>query len=349
MERRAKLRHKRRVGSINSFDLLRLAAAVAVIFHHSRVLQGLSPITLGRLDFGSLGVGVFFVISGYLVTASYGRSAGLGDYLRKRLLRIEPALIACLLLTALVFGAAATTLPLGEYFCSDQVWLYVLRNALLYPVTYDLPGVFAHNPYPAVVNGSLWSLRLEFTCYLGVAALAAAGQLRRGVVAGLAIAALAVFATLGWLRSDLAQGEVLRLTVLAAQFGFLFLAGAYLQLLGRPAPRWTLLSAVFLATPLWVLGLPAMIIAVGELRGPRLPADVSYGLYIYAFPIQQMLAAAGMSSFALATALTLPFAAASWFLVERPALRLKPRGPAGVVVATPSQDLAQDLAPLSPP
>jgi peptidoglycan/LPS O-acetylase OafA/YrhL len=196
---------------MNSFDLLRLAAALLVIFHHTRVLQGLSSITWGASDLGELGVGVFFVISGYLITASYDRSASLKDYLVKRVLRIEPALVVCLAVTALVFGAASTTLSFGDYFASPGVWLYMLRNALLYPVTYELPGVFAHNPFTAAVNGSLWTLRLEFTCYLAVAALGSAGLLRRDAVAALAIGALATFATLDWLRHDLAQSGVLRL------------------------------------------------------------------------------------------------------------------------------------------
>ena len=157
---------------MNSFDLLRVLAAVAVIFHHVAPLSGRPIVRLFSTDFGELGVGVFFVISGYLVTASWRRTPALWPFLKKRLLRIEPALAVSLAVTALVFGAYATSLPLADYFRTPQVWLYVARNALLYPVTYDLPGVFAHNPLPLQVNGSLWTLRLEFTCYLAVAARA---------------------------------------------------------------------------------------------------------------------------------------------------------------------------------
>ncbi len=156
---------------MNSFDLLRLLAAAAVVFHHVAPLSGRPAQRLFSTDFGELGVGVFFVISGYLVTASWRRTPRLWTFLKKRLLRIEPALVASLAVTALVLGAFATTLPPADYFRAPQVWLYVVRNALLYPVTYELPGVFTHNPLPAVVNGSLWTLRLEFSFYLGVAAL----------------------------------------------------------------------------------------------------------------------------------------------------------------------------------
>ncbi len=318
---------------MNSFDLLRLLAALAVIHHHSRVLAGKPATGFFHLDLGALGVGVFFVISGYLVTASLQRSTGIRDYILKRVLRIEPALVVCVALTALVLGACVTRLPLADYFTRPQVYLYVLGNSLIYPVTYGLPGVFDQNPVSAV-NPSLWTLRLEFTCYLGLAALGAAGLLRKGVVAGLAGLAAAVTGVLTFLWSPPAQfAEAARIVLVAAQFGFLFLAGAYLQLRARPPPLWSLASLVFIATPLWGLALPAAVVLAGELRGPRLPADVSYGLYIYASPVQQTLALMGGLSFLASVALTLPLAAASWFLVERPALRLKGRLSRGPAVA----------------
>ncbi len=313
------------VGARNSFDLLRLAAAMLVVFHHGFVLAGRAPPRLGAIsDLGGLGVGVFFVISGYLVTASFQRSAGLGDYLVKRVLRIAPGLIVALLLTAFVLGPLVTTLPPQAYLTDPQPWLYVVRNALLYPVTYVLPGVFEHNPYPGAVNGSLWTLRLEFTAYLGVAVLGAVGGLRPGVVAGLALAAAGAFLAIEQVLPSGAGGELGRLIDLAARNGFLFLGGAWLHLRGGAPRRWQIaLSALLLLTPLWILGLPAVVIALGRLPGPRLAADLSYGLYIYAFPVQQLLAAHGLLSFPAALLATLPLAIASWLLIEKPALRLK--------------------------
>ncbi|MES2723643.1 MAG: hypothetical protein V4656_10880, partial [Pseudomonadota bacterium] len=94
-------------------------------------------------------------------------------------------------------------------------------------------------------------------------------------------------------------------------------------------PLWTLASLVFLVTPMWILGLPAAVILLGEVKSVRVPADMSYGLYIYACPIQQILVMSGTLSFWASVAATLPFAVASWFMVERPALRLKrPSAPA---------------------
>ena len=295
-----------------------------VIHHHVYPLSGRAAPMFFAVDYGALGVGVFFVISGYLVSGSLARSATLGDYLKKRLLRVEPGLIVSLLVTALVLGATVTTLPLGDYLRSPQVWLYVARNALLYPVDYALPGVFLSNPFPAVVNGSLWTLRLEFTGYLALAGLAAVGGLQPRVVAGLAVLAAAGLVGLrliwppeeGWLR--LADVAVLN--------GYLFLGGVWLQLWGK-SPPWPVLAAaiLLLATPLWALGLPVVVLGLGRMSAPKLPADLSYGLYIYAFPLQQVLMMHGVLSLWASMAVTLPFAAASWFLIEKPALRLKPR------------------------
>jgi peptidoglycan/LPS O-acetylase OafA/YrhL len=310
---------------VNSFDWLRLLAAAMVIHHHVFPLSGRAPLTFFSTDYGALGVGIFFVISGYLVSGSLQRSATIGDYLKKRLLRVEPGLIVSLLVTALVLGALATTLPLRDYFASPQVWLYVARNALLYPTDYALPGVFTANPFPVAVNGSLWTLRLEFSGYLALAALAAAKLLRPNIVAVLAGLAAAGLIALPFLWP--AEAGWLRLADVAVLNGYLFLGGAWLNLRGKSPPLWAVAAGiVLLATPLWALGLPAIVLRLGSLPAPKLPADLSYGLYIYAFPLQQLLAAHGMLSLWTSLALTLPFAAASWFLVEKPALKLKPTG-----------------------
>ncbi len=311
---------------MNGFDILRLAAAVLVIFHHGFVLNGRASPLLGYIDMGALAVGAFFVISGYLVTGSFQRSANAGAYLAKRVLRIAPGLIVSLILTALVLGAMVSTFGAAEYFSRPETYLYVLRNTLLYPVTYDLPGVFRDAPYPDIVNGSLWTLRLEFTCYLGVAVLGLARMLNRPLVLGLTAAAAVAFLGLSFVQDG---GNVARMAHVGALNGFLFLAGAAFQLDGRRPGRWlTILSIVLLTTPWWVLGLPVVVMVLGRLRAaPKLPADLSYGLYIYAFPLQQVLASMGMLSFPAALAATLPFAAMSWWLVEKPTLKLKARVP----------------------
>jgi len=332
----------------NNFDALRLAAALMVLFSHSYVLSGreaLEPLSrhTGLDGFGGLGVSIFFVISGFLVTASYDRSGNTPAYFAARLLRIIPALAVAVALTALVLGPLVTTLPLAAYFGDPAVWLYVARNVLLYPVTYLLPGVFADNPFPAAVNGSLWTLRLEFTCYLLVPLLAWRRLLRPGPLAALAVLLAGAYLALTWLGPDRAPAMAL----LAARFGFLFVAGAALYY--RRESGWLRRGAVaaaavaFLAaaafqpvamliTPLL---LPILVIAFALTPLPGLSSlsrygDFSYGIYIYAFPVQQAWMFAlgpdrlGPWAFTGLTLLcVLPLAAASWMLVEKPALDLK--------------------------
>jgi peptidoglycan/LPS O-acetylase OafA/YrhL len=306
----------------NSFDLLRLLAALAVIAFHADVLAGRTPWSIAEINLGFLGVGAFFVISGYLVTDSRLRSASLRVFLAKRLLRIEPALIASLVVIAFIVGAFVTSMPLGEYLRNKDTFLYVAKNTLLYPAAYGLPGVFEHNLAPGVVNGSLWTLRVEFTLYLALGLLGAAKLLKpwamAAIAVGLALAAFVLQAAPGAVSPGL-----VRTGLIGAQYAFLFFAGALLRLIDRPLPAWTLGSALLLLTPAWILGLPMLVVWLGSRRSIRLPADLSYGLYIYAFPVQQLLASHGLLSFWMSLTATLPFAAASWFLVERPALRLK--------------------------
>lgn len=311
---------------MGGFDYLRLIAAILVIAHHARVLNGAPPRVFGSgLDLGALGVGVFFVISGYLVAGSWARAPRLSSFLAKRALRIFPGLLVALLLTAFVLGPLVTTLSVDDYLRAPEVYGYVLGNLSLYGVTYALPGVFLAAPVAGIVNGSLWTLRLEFTAYLGLALLA---PLRRALPPALeSLAAIAAVAAIALHAAGLdGRDDLFRIAYLAALNGFLFLAGASLQANGTRPRAWAAIAAlVFLATPAWFLALPLAVVRLGELKPPKLPADLSYGLYIYSFPLQQWLATQHQLSLATSLAATLPLAALSWFLVEKPALRLKAR------------------------
>jgi peptidoglycan/LPS O-acetylase OafA/YrhL len=268
---------------------------------------------MGVEDLGALGVSIFFVISGYLVAGSYRRDPK--SYLVKRILRIEPGLIASLVVTVVALGFV-TTAPAGEYW--PQAALYVVRNALLYPATYQLPGVFQAVPVAGVVNGVLWTLRLEFSFYLVLLLVGA----RPRVVLAIAGLCVVAWAAMTYARPDWAGERASRIAFLIARNGLLFFGGAALQLFRTRVPLW--LGAVSaLAFPLvGPLALPAAVIGLS--RPGKLPADLSYGIYIYAFPIQQLLAAHGELNLATAVLAVLPFAVASWLLVEKPALALKP-------------------------
>lgn len=297
-----------------NFDVMRLIAALLVVVSHTFPLAGQPALTIrGVEDLGALGVSVFFVISGYLVAASYIRDPK--SYLLKRVLRIEPGLIASLVVTVVLLSFV-TTAPQAEYWRAGA--LYIVRNALLYPATYELPGVFQGLAMAGVVNGVLWTLRLEFTFYLVLWAIRA----RLPLVLALLGACTAAFVVMSFTHPNWADDRVTRIVFLAARNGLLFFAGAAVQLLAWRIPVWLGAGSAVAFPFVGPLALPTAVL--GLARPGKLPADLSYGVYIYAFPLQQLLAAHGQLNVATAVLAVVPFALMSWFLIERPALKLKP-------------------------
>ena len=333
--------------------MLRLVGATLVLFSHSFALtRGSDPVTwLNGETLGTVGVSLFFGISGFLVARSWSGTPRLPVYGAKRALRLLPALYVLVLLTAFVIGPLYTTLPLGTYFSDPGPYAYVAKTFGLYTVGGHLPGVFDHNLVAGPVNGSLWTLPIEAACYLGIAALGVLGVLaaRRRlpiavfVVLWIAMAPVIPTTELGKGHGTLDGSELLTGIRLAA----IFFAGALLYLhRDRVRLRWDWLAimfAIFLACSrtdwvpfLAVLLFPYLVLVVAyrtpdSWRRITAPGDVSYGLYLYAFPVQQALVAslgAGLgpvAMFALAFPITYLLALGSWHIVERPALALKPR------------------------
>ena len=158
-------------GRDNNLHLLRICAALAVLASHSWALATgngtLEPLrALTGMSLGSLSVDVFFVASGFLVTASLLTRSNAIDFFWARCLRIYPALMVVILLTVLVLGPALTSLPLRDYLTAYGTRSYLLTNGLMVTdARYFLPGVFENNPYPGAINGSLWTLPLELRMY----------------------------------------------------------------------------------------------------------------------------------------------------------------------------------------
>ncbi|HEX4191588.1 MAG TPA: acyltransferase family protein, partial [Stellaceae bacterium] len=168
-------RHRRE----NNFDALRLLAALAVILSHAFLIaQGtekndpLNWLTGNQCMLGLTGVFVFFAVSGFLVTQSFEQTRSPLRYLMKRVLRIFPAYLVCLVLTAFVLGPIVTTLSLGDYLHRPEPYRYLFYNSFFDIRVHELPGVmFVDNPVGLEVNGSLWSLGCEFDMYLMVLVL----------------------------------------------------------------------------------------------------------------------------------------------------------------------------------
>jgi peptidoglycan/LPS O-acetylase OafA/YrhL len=333
----------------NAFDFIRFVAASMVLASHEYAVLGRGGdepfvhLTSGFASFGTLGVDVFFVVSGCLVTASIVRSGNVPFFVASRGLRILPALCVALLVSVLVIGAAATTLPLTQYLRDPATWRYVSRGILLHDLQWTLPGVFVTNRLPDVVNGSLWSLWPEVQMYGVVASLALLAALARVPRRHVLAAGMASIALVALLRHPDLAGRTFEgpfLTRLAPLFAF----GALLGLAGWRArigwPAFVLALALAVLARHTALFVPAFDAAValgviGIAHAPLGPlqrfgryGDWSYGIYVYAFPVQQLVALRFpelplAAHFALAYPAVLLLGAASWHVVEAPALRLK--------------------------
>lgn len=327
-----------------SFDTLRLIAALMVFHSHSFALAGLPEPQLPGFSWGGVAVIIFFAMSGYWVSRS-ALERSLASFAVARTLRIAPGLFVCGLVT-IAACALATSEIVNDYFRNPDTWRW-LQNTFPFwiPQRTTLPGVFedgaVHHP-----NGSLWTLPYEVLCYVLVALAALFG--RKGL--GLAAVAAGVFAaTVAW--GPLGEGPLRLISTFErlwlAIYGGAFFVGVAL----RAASDRLLLGLIAAAAVAVVLThghrpadyMSAMVLyAVGaiwagrNLNLDRLATrgrDISYGVYIYAFPFEQLAVRAlpphdGPSYalyYAVALAATLAFAALSWALVEKPALGAKAR------------------------
>jgi peptidoglycan/LPS O-acetylase OafA/YrhL len=296
--------------TVNSLDALRLLAAMMVLYSHQYALLGLAePWFLGLKTFGTAGVSIFFFLSGCLVWTSWARDPHLLRFSQRRALRIFPALLVVCVVSVFILGLSATTLSWREYLASPQTWRYVLTFGMWTSKT--LPGLFPDNPLPYVVNGSLWLTVLmtnfgaravgsHFEPHLEMAALfwwgAFYGHCRHAPCkAGLVVFAVLALVAFGWLGPHGLE----RTALLACSIALVHLA--------MSVPWGARLTKPF--------------------------GDLSYGVYIMAFPVQQLgvhwaqrlnWSFAGSLLFSVAVTLLLAFA--SWHRIERRALRLKPQG-----------------------
>jgi peptidoglycan/LPS O-acetylase OafA/YrhL len=332
-------------GRDNNFQLLRFLAATAVILFHSYALTGtLTEEPLWRiapeLDFGSLGVKCFFAISGFLVTQSWLARRKLLPFAAARALRIYPALIVAVVMS-LLLASWSTPLSFNEFMGETQSLEYLWRNASGFEARDQLVGVYAGNPYPRAVNGSLWTLPLELRLYIVVAIVGALGLFARRELFALCLAvALALFLVVpDWFFFSPNTPTIRQMALLFA-FGSL----AYVCRATLPISLLALCAglAIIVVNPLGlgrgVLFAPLLVYGLlglayhPALQLPRFnqAGDYSYGLYVYSFPIQQTVVRMipdldSTSLFALSMLLTLPVAALSWHLLEKPMLGLKAR------------------------
>ncbi|MFZ6872944.1 acyltransferase family protein [Undibacterium sp. Di27W] len=332
----------------NNLNLLRITAALVVLFSHSfSLLLQAEPIEASTgSTLGNIAVDVFFIISGLLVTGSLVKSNSVVDYACSRILRIYPALLFMLLLTVFILFPIYTTVPLAKYFLAPETRLYLLKCATLFSgVVYRLPGVFEQNPYPYFANGSLWTMPVEIKMYAILLVVWYGSVLlnrrRKNSLPYLilpitVVAAILVFVNYFYLNHKV---QFIRLF-------FMFFSGVSLFVLRE---RLVLTRQVFYPVLLLVLGaafvnkavffvlynltIAYLVVCIaylpsGWIRRYNNMGDYSYGVYIYAFPVQQAVAASfpGIPVLGMVGAsatVTLMLAIFSWHKIEKPSLALR--------------------------
>ena len=339
----------------NTLDAVRIGLALMVAVSHGIVMRTGDEPRWGNSTLGDLAVDGFFVLSGFLVTGSYQRIAVSTGYARlwtvvrfgwHRFLRIMPGFWVCLMVLALVVAPLAAVLegrPAITPFVTDPSSSdFLVNNAALLIRQYDIAGLLGANPYPFVFDGALWTLVFEAMCYVLLTALGWSGVVRRrrwvvlllaGVLWGLLVAQS--------LDVDTVIGD------LTTRLVFMFLLGvaSYLFKERIPiGPTWAVAALMLLVGCLAtvhdyrVLAAPALTYLVvylgtGLPRPVRLRTDLSYGIYIYHYPTEQLLMLSVAATLpivpfvALSSAAVLLPAAASWYLVEKRSLTYKDFAP----------------------
>ncbi|WP_339539082.1 acyltransferase family protein [Pseudomonas sp. RA_15y_Pfl2_54] len=332
----------------NNFDLIRMVSALAVLWAHSFALSG-KPSDLWFMFFmgydpGRVAVMVFFVLSGFLVSGSLERNS-IFDFFRARILRIVPALIGVSLFTVFVVGPIFTKIPRLDYFSSSSVYEYLL-NSIPYQTSFYLPGLFKDLPISGGVNGSLWTIPIEFFCYCALALIVFPVR-KSFVLAASLIVPIAAFQIWNGLTGAFVDRAFFGTTSIlpVLKYGLFFLIGstfwAYRERIKHSG--WlAVISVFFLACGSMTgylnfflyLGLPYLVFYFAYSRPVldsllRRVGDVSYGTYLFAFPVQQSLVQItnkqinGWQLAISASIFTLFLAWLSWRYIEKPALRFK--------------------------
>lgn len=327
----------------DNFLLLRLIAAGTVIYGHGFAMTMRS----GPADFfvahgweyysGMIAVDAFFVISGFMITGSYLRRSNILDYVWARFLRLLPAYVVCVFLSAFVLGAIFTSMPLHDYLLDPATRAYAFVNMKFgTDLHFKLPGVFIDNPRRSSVNGALWTLVVEVRMYAWAAVLGVLGILARRAYATFLLLALIV-------AGILAPKHIPTLPVqMFLRPAGMFALGALCYLYRERIPTGFTVFALLAGlcwllkpTPLYPFAFALALAAFVFCFAYRLPlfgynrfGDYSYGVYIWGFPVQQSAVHLwpGMTAYqnmAIAMPIALMLGIISWHVIEKPALSLK--------------------------
>ena len=316
----------------NSFDLIRHLAALMVLVSHHFALSGLEePGIAGYNSLGGIAVTAFFSISGLLISQSFLNARSFADYLGKRVARIFPALILCAFVMTYLAGAVfADGYVTGLGALLDFLRISVFGRATIEPIT---QGFIVSESF----NGSLWTLKIEFGFYLLLAL--ALGMYRRALMPWVLLAA---FGVATYVLGNHVPGALAQKLAVYSAAGIAFFAGAVIAfnqqyLSDRRVLAIALVTGaglIFfsvgtpLASVLATLGLCLATLSLGLLyvdKSLRGRFDISYGMYLYAFPVQQLIinktSLTFVPSMLVSALIVIVLATISWRLVEQPALQ----------------------------
>lgn len=327
----------------NNLDLFRVMAALLVIYGHAPAFiadSNAADLVFNLLGFdysAALAVKFFFMLSGLLVTQSLMLRPSLREFFVKRAVRIFPGLFCCIFITVFIVGPLFTQLNPFHYLTHAQTWSYFFHNSILISLQWTLPEVFTQGK-SQVVNGSLWTLPLEIICYCCLALLffiVARWALWLASILLVFPIWICFFSELilpeQWLRfgESLVLGGCFCVGVLFAlnqrvihlSWKGVVLGTLGLILLWESPGKELCFYAVFFYVCLYLSGTRLFI------RRLKLPGDPSYGIYIYGFLIQQILATLFPTSSILfnqvvAALLAIMLGFLSWYLIEKPAMKL---------------------------
>lgn len=332
---------------VNNYNVLRMIGAAAVMYGHMFVLMGMHAPVLYANEVNAIGFKMIMVLSGYMVTKSCINDSSAAHYFVKRFFRLMPGLLFYTLTAVFIIGPLCSALPAGEYFRHPYTWQY-LYNVLLMP-RFQLPAVFETNPYAYAVNGSLWGLPVEVSCYILIYIILKVlfrFKNRNAVFTFITI----MICSLNLIRIQFfPQSSFVFLGtdwIRALGLYPYFFAGAWAALTGRKA-RYHIQAAfvllvvsAFFHSDIYVVNelmaiivLPYSILSFGECPDPVFAScmkktDITYGLYLWGFAVQQILVQVLLvemqaeisvnGMFLLAFAVSALFALIQWHLVERP-------------------------------
>lgn len=327
-----------RNGRGNSFDLIRHIAALLVLFSHHFRLSGFDePVLKGWDTLGFVSVATFFAISGYFMPKSFQSSGGFYEFIKKRCRRIFPGLFVCSFVMVYAVGLYFTEHDKIGYIFSYKNISYVFGNSIF--IFNTIPGVFSDFIFKDTINGSLWTLPMEFLCYLIIGSLFSLKFCWKIPMCLLWLSCMAV-ATVNSVWSSFSfYGVDARFLSI---FGISFATGALMSMTQDIWSRNKITIFIISIIIIWqtrgnnsifVLGtvaLAAIIIIIGTSFRENIingKFDISYGIYIYAFPTQQIIINKVTGNFwvgmALSILITIILSVVSYKYVESPLLKHK--------------------------